>query len=62
MPQHTEELSVSNAARKAHEIAARGCGYDPQLGRVTAQQQQQFHAVYEDVLGELMTALDPEAL
>lgn len=62
MPKHIEELSVSNASRKAHEIAVRGCGFDPQLGRVTALQQQHFRSVYENVLGELMTALDPEAL
>lgn len=58
---HTEELSLRNASSRARDIAVRECGFDPSQGHVPAAEQQRFHAVYDSILGELMTALDPEA-
>lgn len=59
--QHTTPLNLSNAHDKAYDIAVSNLRYDPLTDHITDEQTQAFHKLYQQVLGELMTALDPEA-
>lgn len=58
--QHTASLTLANAPDRARQITVRGCGFDPEVTRVTREQQQLFHDTYQNILGELVAALDPE--